>query len=134
MSTLSLPSLPTSARYLEPTARAVFATSSRLLSCLVTESLVRALYFNIEGFEAIGICVILSGSVSARSAPPLEVSYELQDVFAVVPLRHIPVFKHDSSDPRGQEIGLLDPLDMLPLVFRPEVTEVFEVSLPANPV
>ncbi|KAJ7183177.1 hypothetical protein C8R46DRAFT_1066173, partial [Mycena filopes] len=36
---------------------------------------------------------------------------------AVIPLRHVPVFKHDSADPRGPEIGLLDPMDMLPLVL-----------------
>ena len=40
-----------------------------------------------------------------------------RDVLAIVLLRHAPVFKTDSSDLRGKEIGLLDPLDMFPLVL-----------------
>lgn len=95
--------------------RAAFATAARLFSCLVTESLVRALYFAIEGFEATGFAVILSSEVSS-GAPP-ERSYQASDILAVLPLRHVPVFKHDGTDPRGREIGLLDPLDMIPLVF-----------------
>ncbi|KAL0581468.1 hypothetical protein V5O48_000622 [Marasmius crinis-equi] len=118
MPSSNLLSAPSSARYLEPAARAAYATSARMLSCLVTESLVRALYFPIEGFEATGICVILSGSVSSRQPLPLEESYELRDILAVLPLQHIPIFKYDRSDPRGREIGLLDPMDMLPLVLR----------------
>lgn len=105
----SLSSLP-------PSERAAFATTARLFSCLVTESLVRALYFPLAGFEATGVTIILSGSTSAKSPKECPV-YASDDVLAVIPLRHAPVFKHDSSDPRAREIGLLDPLDMLPLVF-----------------
>ncbi|THH16104.1 hypothetical protein EW146_g4489 [Bondarzewia mesenterica] len=101
---------------LPPAQRAAFATSARLLSCLVTESLVRALFIPFEGFEAVGVCVILSGSTSKKQ-PKECPTYSSDDLFAIIPLRHIPVFKHDESDSRGHEIGLLDPLDMLPLVF-----------------
>lgn len=100
---------------LSPANRAAFATTARLISCLVTESLARALYFPIRGFEATGFAVILSGDVSSR--PPSEQPYGVNDVLAIIPLLHVPVFKHDGTDFRGKEIGLIDPLDMLPLVF-----------------
>ncbi|KAJ7595950.1 IucC family-domain-containing protein [Mycena floridula] len=106
-------------KQLSPADKAAYATTARLFSCLVTESLVRALYFTIEGFEAHGFAVILSGDVS--SEPPTETPYTARDILAVIPLLHIPVFKHDGIDTRGKEIGLLDPLDMMPLVF--EISE-----------
>lgn len=100
---------------LNPEDRAIFAVNARLISCLVTESLLRALYLPIHGFEATGICVLLGNDVS--SEPPSQQPCTSRDIVAVVPLRHVPVFRHDSADTRGKEIGLLDPLDMLPLVF-----------------
>lgn len=103
---------------LNPEDRAIFAVNARLISCLVTESLLRALYFPIHGFEATGICVLLNNDVSSK--PPSLQPCELKDVIAVVPLRHVPVFRHDGSDTRGKEIGLLDPLDMFPLVLEVE--------------
>jgi hypothetical protein len=113
---------------LSPGDRAAFATSARLLSCLVTESILRALYFQIHGFEANGVCIVLSNDVSSK--PPLQ-QYASKDIFAVIPLYHVPIFKHDGTDSRGKEIGLLDPLDMMPLVFevdpngnKPPETEV----------
>ena len=107
-----------SASSLPPHARAVFATSARLISCLVTESLARALYLPLpdSAAPAIALAVVLNGHVSAN--PPGEVAeYAPGDVFALVPLKHVPVFKHDSADPRATEIGLLDPLDMLPIIL-----------------
>lgn len=102
--------------------RAKFATTSRLLSCLVTESLSRALYFSLAGYdEATVFCVLLAGEVSSRPPQSLNNPYKVSDILAIVLLRHIPVFKHDSADPRGPEIGLLDPMDMLPLTL--EVVE-----------
>lgn len=100
------------AAQLAPPERAVFASTARLVSCLVTESLVRALYYPLEGFVAMGFSVVLSGDVLSDKH-----SYSSQDILAIIPLRHTPVFKHDGIDPRGREIGLLDPLDMLPLIF-----------------
>ncbi|TFK40141.1 IucC family-domain-containing protein [Crucibulum laeve] len=92
--------------------RAAFATTARLLSCLVTESLARAVYYPLTGFEATGICVILSGNAAVDK--PL---YQSQDILAVIPLSQVPIFKHDGTDHRGREIGLLDPLDMMKFVF-----------------
>ena len=99
---------------LSPGDRAAFATSARLLSCLVTESLLRALYLPVHGSEAKGLCVILNNNVCPE--PPSQL-YAAQDIFAIIPLYHIPVFKHDGGDPRAKEIGLLDPLDMMPVIF-----------------
>lgn len=104
---------------LNPGDRAAFATSARLVSCLVTESLLRALYLPIHGFESTGICVLLNSDVSSK--PPSEQPYESKDILAIFPLRHVPYFKHDGTDTRGKEIGLLDPLDMMPLCFEVEV-------------
>lgn len=116
-----------------PGDRAAFATTARLLSCLVTESILRALYFPIHGFEANGICVILNNDVS--SEPPALQPYVSKDIFAVIPLHHAPVFKHDGTDSRAKEIALLDPLDMMPVVFevdpsgtRPPDTESIDLS------
>ncbi|KAF7424254.1 hypothetical protein PC9H_009560 [Pleurotus ostreatus] len=102
-----------------PADRALFATTARLISCLVTESVVRALYYTLDGFEASGVAVVLCNAMST-----IDVNYGSNDILCVIPLQHVPVFKHDGADPRAPEIGLLDPLDMLPLVFEPiEATE-----------
>ncbi|KAJ6466581.1 IucC family-domain-containing protein [Mycena vitilis] len=109
--TLKFPELP-------PADRAAFGTAARMLSCLVTESLARGIYLKLaDGLDATGICVVLLADVSSRPPPDIATAYTPENILAVIPLRHVPVFKHDSADPRGQEIGLLDPMDMLPLVF-----------------
>ena len=98
---------------LSPLDRASFATLSRLLSCLVTESLLKAIFVPIGPTPQeylIGAAIVLNPLASQHETP-----YMLEDVFAVVPLRHIPIFKSRSDT----EIGLLDPLDMLPCVFEP---------------
>nr|GAT50190.1 predicted protein [Mycena chlorophos] len=48
---------------------------------------------------------------------PIDQPYTASKILALIPLHHVPVFKHDGVDPRGKEIGLLDPMDMLPLVL-----------------
>jgi hypothetical protein len=59
--------------------------------------------------------VVLGNDVSSRPAP--QQPYESKDLLAIIPLRHVPYFRHDGKDARAKEIGLLDPLDMMPLVF-----------------
>ncbi|KAF7312080.1 hypothetical protein MIND_00220300 [Mycena indigotica] len=110
--TIEFPDLP-------PAQRAAFGTAARLLSCLVTESLVRAIYVELTyaPLGATGIAVCLLGDISARSPQQVDDPYNVNNILAIIPLRHTPVFKHDGTDPRGKEIGLLDPMDMLPLVF-----------------
>jgi hypothetical protein len=107
--------------FLSSAERAVFATTTRLLSCLVTESLVRAIFIPLRWSDdpdgvGVGVGVVLNARIS--SIPVLDCKYYSEgDVLAIVALKDVPVFRHGSSDPRGKEIGLLDPLDMFPLVF-----------------
>ncbi|RDB25516.1 Uncharacterized protein y4xN [Hypsizygus marmoreus] len=112
---------------LHPGDRAVFASTARLISCLVTESLLRGLYLPIRGFEATGICVLLTSQVSSEVP---QRAYDAKDILAVVPLRHVPLFRHDGTDDRGKDISLLDPLDMMPLVFEvyPDGIESVEIE------
>jgi hypothetical protein len=95
---------------LQPLARAVFATNARLLSGLVTESLVAAQYFSLEGLEATGVCIIYC----QESIPTLP---DPNYVLAAIPLLQVPVLK-SGGPPHG--VVLLDPSDMLPLVFEVE--------------
>ncbi|KAJ3504978.1 hypothetical protein NLJ89_g7657 [Agrocybe chaxingu] len=96
---------------LKPFERAKFATSARLLSCLVTESIVRAFYQSLDAPGLSGFATIFRGDIRNDSA------FSAEDVLAIVPLRYPPVFKYDGVAVLGQEIGLLDPLDMVPVVF-----------------
>jgi hypothetical protein len=98
------------------TERASFATTARLLSCLVTESLVRAIFIPLQWSDSVGIGVVLNAPVSNIPATDC-ISYSQGDILAVIVFKNIPVFKHDSGDPRGKEVGLLDPLDMSPLIL-----------------
>ncbi|KJA26269.1 hypothetical protein HYPSUDRAFT_132979 [Hypholoma sublateritium FD-334 SS-4] len=104
---------PTCPRDLKNHERAQFATASRLLSCLVTESLARALYQPLKDMLKVnGYAIILQGDV------PTEVSLlHAESILAIVPLHHPPIFKADGVDFLGKEIGLLDPLDMIPTIF-----------------
>jgi hypothetical protein len=96
--------------------RAAFAVTSRLLSCMITESLLPAHFVHIDSSKAVGACIVLSKQANATTIL-LNKPYRPADVFAIVPLKTVPIFR--SSDPHhsGQEIGLVDPLDMLPLVY-----------------
>ena len=103
-------STPTSPSPLE---RALFATTARLISCLVTESLTRAYYLLLRLPNApIGVAVLLAGNVF-----PDKTAFNAGDVLAVVALRHPPVFRSEVKSSRGREIGLLDPQDLHRLVF-----------------
>ncbi|KAF4613555.1 hypothetical protein D9613_007629 [Agrocybe pediades] len=92
--------------------RAHFATTARLLSCLVTESLVSALYLPVDLSGISGFAVIVKDKISAFTLP-----LQPSTILAVVPLHHPPIFKPDDANTFGKEIGLLDPLDMVALVF-----------------
>jgi len=96
--------------------RASFATTARLLSCLVTESLVRAIFIPLQWSDCVGIGVVLNAPISTIPTH----NCKQEDVLAIVLLRHLPVLKADSEsgdEPRAKEIGLLDPLDMSPSVL-----------------
>ena len=105
--------------------RAAFAVTSRLLSCIITESLLTALFFPVDSSKAVGTCVVLSKRASATTVP-LDTPFHCADIFAIVPLRTVPMFRASGSHHFGQEIGLVDPLDMLPSVY--EVLEDPNIS------
>lgn len=93
--------------------RAKFATTARLISCLVTESLVQAFYRPIKWDGISGVALILSDSPS-----PKDESISLHSILAVVPLHHPPIFKDGAYSSLGKPIGLLDPLDMFEFVYQ----------------
>ncbi|PFH53186.1 hypothetical protein AMATHDRAFT_55679 [Amanita thiersii Skay4041] len=92
--------------HLTPNQRAAFSVLSRLISCLVTESLLSALFFPLSGIEAKGFAVILLGKGSTAD-----------DIFSVVPLQEIPVLRPRGQGAIARTIGLLDPLDMKPFIL-----------------
>lgn len=103
---------------------AAFAVSSRLISCLVTESLLRAFYLPLNNSQhATGILVVLTTSL-LNERPVITRTLRAADVLAIVPLHHPPVLKDQSIDKHGRLVALVDPLDMLP-----EVYELIEDSM-----
>lgn len=102
-----------------PQERAEFATTARLLSCLVTESLTPAFYITQRDTEHGGFAVILKGGRSCSNLPLPD------DILAIVPLHHPPVYRpYASNNVVGTEIGLLDPLDMISMVFETDSAPV----------
>lgn len=94
--------------------KAAFAVTSRLLSSIITEGLLPAVYVPLDDSTiARGLCVILSRD---QTPGPLRAS----DVYAVVPLHHQPLLKpRDATTALGRSVWLLDPFDMLPRVLEP---------------
>ncbi|KAL0954600.1 hypothetical protein HGRIS_003560 [Hohenbuehelia grisea] len=101
---------------LPPNEHAAFAVVSRLLSCLVTESLLRAFYLPINSDRASGALVVLSTHIMSEH-PIIDRALRHSDIFAIIPLHHPPVLKGTPNDKHGQPVGLVDPLDMLPEVY-----------------
>jgi hypothetical protein len=102
--------------HLAPPQRAEFAVTSRLFSCLVTESLLRALYFPLEsGASARGFALILLDDPSVHSASQTTDISQITDSFAFIPLQGTPILASSEDGSTIREITLLDPLDMVPL-------------------
>jgi len=107
--------------HLPPPEHATFAVISRLLSCMVTESLLRAYYIPLSGISDVsGFAVILSTHLISEQ-PIINRSLRPRDVFIIVPLRNPPAFGEGALSRHGHYIGLLDPLDMFPAFY--ELTE-----------
>ncbi|KAF7327460.1 C2 domain-containing protein [Mycena kentingensis (nom. inval.)] len=108
---------------LPPLEHAAFAVNSRLISCLVTESLLRAFYVDLpkpSASKASGLLVILSTQTSVITEQPVIArALRPDDIFAIVPLHHAPVFKDTPATrtKHGRVVGLVDPLDMVPEVY-----------------
>ena len=100
---------------LQPSDRAAFAVTSRLLASIVTESILRSYYVPIHSGDACGICVILSANVMSEHHVPTR-SLSPVDIFAIIPLHQEPIFSGTHTR-HGRPIWLLDPLDMVPLIF-----------------
>ena len=100
---------------LQPSDKAAFAVTSRLLASIVTESLLRSYYVPIHSEEARGICVILSANVMSEHHV-LTRSLNPVDIFAIIPLHQEPIFSGTYTK-HGRPIWLLDPLDMVPCIF-----------------
>jgi len=97
--------------------RANFATTARLLSCLVTESLAEALYVPSPAQRTFkGWAIILAPAVSLD----VIMGKNIDSVLAAIPLHHRPVTKSNSTPSSITSIGLLDPMDMLQVIY--EVT------------
>lgn len=120
-----VPSEPSS---LSPGSRAAHAVSSRLLSCLVTEALLRAFYLplppNVHS-SAAGIMVVLSTNLFLEQ-PLISRTLVASDIYAIVPLYREPVLKTSLPQRQGSPVGLVDPLDMLP--------EIYELTRYVGPV
>jgi hypothetical protein len=95
--------------HLAPFQRAEFSVTSRLFSCLVTEFLLRAVYFPLPDVSATGFALILLRDPSEASAFRTA-DIQIADVFALIPLQGIPIL-----DCEDGSITLLDTLDMVPL-------------------
>lgn len=109
---------------LDPSKRAQFATTARLISCLVTESLVPAFYRPISHADAAGFAFVLTSN-SER----LPCDWRVIDNFlCIIPLHHPPILKDDEQAPLGKKITLLDPMDMIPLVFTFGTNSGYEVK------
>ncbi|KAG6880105.1 hypothetical protein C0992_005812 [Termitomyces sp. T32_za158] len=70
-----------------------------------------AFYIPIVGFEIVGVAVVL---LCGFDAPR---SYQSKDILAIVALHDIPFLHEDTTGSGERKIGLLDPLDMMPLIF-----------------
>jgi hypothetical protein len=108
-----------------PSEHAAFAVTSRLISCLVTERILRGFYVPIlQSVRMTGVLVVLSNDsgVDKVIGP--------KDILVLVPLRQPPVFNDEATYKHGRLVGLVDPLDMYP-----EVLELVElISTIPSPV
>lgn len=114
LSSHTVPTWALSSR-LQPTERAAFTVTSRLLASFVTESLLHAFYVPIYSEEARGVCIVLSTHVMGEH-PILTRALRPEDIFAILPLHQEPVFSGPLTK-HGRPIWLLDPLDMVPSIF-----------------
>lgn len=105
-----------------------FATTSRLIACLVTEGLVAGHFVpnpNIDNNngDVVGLCIL--PRIQGSSEPPehLPSTLRLDDLLAIVPLRGMPEMNHSSvsmvNGVRCTKVELVDPWDMLPHIYAP---------------
>ncbi|KAI8334810.1 IucC family-domain-containing protein [Chlamydoabsidia padenii] len=105
---------------------AKFATTSRLIACLVSEGLVKAVYVpcaDVEASNIKGLCLLLLPTKSTLTG--------LQDLLAVVPLSGVPILEGSSftiQDIKCASISLVDGWDMLPHIYSPTAQTLESVN------
>lgn len=102
---------------------AQFATSSRLLSCLVTEGLLHAYIQPLSNKnEMKAVCIIFYEEVT---------DLRPEVIHSVIPLKGMPII--DTNDVNGlYKVKLLDPMDMLPAIYITGSSFQSEVSSRVN--
>jgi len=103
-----------------PHEQATFTVISRLVSCLVTEKILRAFWIPFERViqGVAGIMVVLSTHTMSEDASIYR-AFRSDDTFVIIALHHPPVTvtQDEEHHGHGHLIGLVDPLDMLPFVY-----------------
>ncbi|KAI7869191.1 hypothetical protein BDF14DRAFT_1785851 [Spinellus fusiger] len=109
------------------TQYAKFATTSRLISCLVMETLVAAYYIPCGDTP---VCLLVRPNCQVN----LSVNLRLSDVLAVVPLRGLPILSTAPGscitlkEVQCPRIELIDPMDMLPHIYSISMQETQTIS------
>jgi hypothetical protein len=99
-----------------------FATSSRLLACLVTEGLMSAYVLpcpSHRSSDVTALCIVVYQHA---------VRFGLKDIHSIVPLKNLPLVEPSCTDNGLHKVKLLDPMDMLPAIYTPCAAVVSEVS------
>jgi hypothetical protein len=107
-----------------PRERAAFAGMSRLISCVVTEQILPALYFALDASKTLAHGFMLVGSMPGHSGDNWILHAD--NIFIIVPLCHTPVLGRGIIADTGRPIELVDPLDMLPFFYQVENRESVE--------
>jgi hypothetical protein len=99
---------------------AQFATSSRLLSCLVTEGLLCAYVQPLSNKDDMkAVCLIFYNEIAELRADAIH---------SVIPLKGMPII--DTNGVNGlYRVKLLDPMDMLPAIYTTSSSSPQKVSL-----
>ncbi|OBZ85715.1 Uncharacterized protein y4xN [Choanephora cucurbitarum] len=103
---------------------ASFATTSRLVACLTSESLVPVYLVPSKRQDLVGLCLLLRPTVCEEDKVPEKVS--VQDILAVVPLRGLPIINETCAKWNGilcPRIDLVDNLDMEPHIYSINTTQ-----------
>ncbi|EJU04764.1 hypothetical protein DACRYDRAFT_75668 [Dacryopinax primogenitus] len=108
------------------------AVASRIITCIVLESLLQALFVPSEHPEKdgfVGLCVLL-GPNSKVHADGNALALGHKDVYAIVPLRSLPVLSPKSQELPVRRILLIDPLEMFPYVytFQPQIADTGDAA------
>ncbi|KAI8148450.1 IucC family-domain-containing protein [Fennellomyces sp. T-0311] len=99
-----------------------FATTSRLVACLVSEGLVNTYFCPHKHGVMVGLCIMIrvSGNGPAKK---MSSQVALDDILAVVPLRGLPELNLGTSvqvnGVKCTKIDLVDPWDMLAHIYSP---------------